>query len=52
MQDDVHPVIPGEVAPMRDGDLHDVAPKIPCENALEIPASVIPVPVIPRDADP
>ena len=28
-----------------------VAPKIPCEDALDIPAPVIPVPVIPGDAD-
>ena len=46
------PVIPDAVAPMCDGDPDDVAPKTPCKDALEIPAPVIPVPVIPGDADP
>ena len=52
IQDEVNPVIPDAVAPMCDGDPNDVAPKIPCEDALEIPVPVIPVPVIPGDADP
>ena len=34
------------------GDPDDVAAKIPSEDALEIPAPVIPVPVIPGDAKP
>ena len=38
IQDEVDPVIPDAVAPMCDGDPDDVAPKIPCEDALEIPA--------------
>ena len=41
IQDEVDPVIPDAVAPM-----------IPCKDALEIPAPVTPVPVIPGDADP
>ena len=52
IQDEVDPVIPDAVAPMCDGDPYDVAPKIPCEDDLEIPAPVFPVPVIPGDADP
>ena len=55
IQDEVVPVIPDAIAPMCDGDPDDVAPKIPrepCENALEIPAPVIPIPVNPGDADP
>ena len=52
IQDEVDPVIPDAVAPMCDGDPDDVAPKIPSEDALEIPAPVIPVPVISGDADP
>ena len=52
IQDEVDPVIPDAVAPMCDGDPDDVAPKIPCKDASEIPAPVIPVPVIPGDADP
>ena len=48
----VSPVIPDAVDPMCDGDPDDVAPKIQCEDALEFPAPVIPVPVIPGDADP
>ena len=45
-------MIPDAVAPTCDNDANGVAPKIPCEEALEIPAPVIPVPVIPGDADP
>ena len=52
IQDEVDPVIPDAVAPMCDGDPDDVTPKIPCEDALEIPAPVIPVPVIPVDDEP
>ena len=52
IQYEVNPVIPDAVSPLCDGDPDDVAPKIPCEDALEIPAPVIPVPVIPGDADP
>ena len=52
IQHEVDPVVPYAVAPMCDGDPDDVAPKIPCEDALEIPAPVTPVPVIPGDADP
>ena len=52
IQDEVDPVIPDAIAPMCDGDLNNVSPKIPCEDALKIPASLIPVPTIPRDADP
>ena len=48
----VNPVMPDAVTPMCDGDPDDVAPKIPCEDALEIPAPGFPVPVIPGDADP
>ena len=52
IQDEVDSVIPDAVALMYDGDPDDVAPKTPCEDGLEIPAPVIPVPVIPDDADP
>ena len=53
IQDEVDPVIPNAAAPMCDGDLNDVSPKIPCEESLVIPAPVlIPVPLIPGDADP
>ena len=52
IQDEVKPVTPDAVAQMCDGDLDDVAPKIPCEGSLKIPAPVIPIPVIPGDADP
>ena len=49
-------MIPNAVAPMCpmcDGDPEDVTPKIPCKDASVIPAPVmIPVPVIPGDADP
>ena len=45
-------MIPDAFAPVCDGDPDDVAPEIPCRDALEIPAPVIPVPVIPGDADP
>ena len=52
IQDEVDPVTPDAIAPTCDGDPDDVAPKIPCEDALEIPAPVIPVSAIPGDADP
>ena len=53
IQDEVDPAIPNAAAPMCHGDPDDVAPKIPCEDALLIPAPVmLPVPVIPGDADP
>ena len=52
IQHEVSPVIPDAVAPMCDGDPDDVAPKISCEDALNIPAPIIPVPAIPGDADP
>ena len=52
IQHKVNPVIPDAVAQMCDGDPYDVAPKTPCEDALEIPAPAIPVPVISGDADP
>ena len=52
IQDEVDPVTSDAIAPVCDGDPDDVAPKIPCEDALEIPAPVIPVPVFPGDADP
>ena len=52
IQDEVDPVIPDAVAPTCIGNPDDVARKIPCENALEVPAPVIPVPVIPGDAAP
>ena len=52
IQGEVDPVIPNAVASICDGDPDDVAPKIPCEDALEIPAPVIPSPVIAGDADP
>ena len=53
IQGEVDPVIPDAVAPMCDGDPDDVFPKVPCEDALVIPAPVmIPVPVIPGDAAP
>ena len=52
IQCEVDPVIPDSIAPMCDGDPDDVATKIPCEDALEIPAPVIMVPVILDDADP
>ena len=45
-------MIPDAVALMCDGGPDDVAPTISCEDALEIPALVIPVPLIPGDADP
>ena len=51
IQDEVDPVIPDAVAPMCDGDPDGIAPKIPCEDALEIPDPVIAVPVIPGDAN-
>ena len=52
IQNEVDPMIPDAVAPMCEGNVDDVAPKIPCEDALEISAPVIPVSVIPGDADP
>ena len=52
IREEVGPVIPDPVAPMGDGDPDEVAPKIPCEDAFEIPALAILVPVIPGDADP
>ena len=52
IQHEVDQVIPDAVAPMCDGDPDDSAPKIPYEDASEIPAPVITVPVIPGDADP
>ena len=52
IQDEVNPVIPNAVAPICDGDPDDIAPKIPCEYAFKMPAPVIPVPVVPGDADP
>ena len=52
IQDEVDPVIPDAVAPTCDGDPDDVAPKIPWEDTLEIPAPIIPVPLILGDADP
>ena len=48
IQYEVNQVIPDAVAPMCDGDPDDVAPKILCEEALEMPAPVIPVPVMSR----
>ena len=42
MPDEVDPAIPDVVAPMCDGDPDDVAPKIPCEYALMIPAPANP----------
>ena len=52
IQDEVDPVISNAVASMCDGGSDDVAPMVPCEDALEIPAPVIPARVIPGDADP
>ena len=52
IQDEVDSEIPDAVAPMCDGDPNGIAPKIPCEDALEISSPVILVPVIPGDADP
>ena len=52
IQDEVDPVVLDEVASMCDDDPDEVAREIPCEDALEIPAPVIPVPLIPDDADP
>ena len=53
IQDEVDPVISNAVAPMCGGNSYDAAPKVPCEDASKIPAPVmIPVPVIPADADP
>ena len=49
---EVSPAIPDAVASMCDGDPDDVTLNIPCEDALEIPAPAIPVPVIPGNADP
>ena len=52
IRNEVNPATPDAVAPMCDGDLDDVAPKIPCEDALIFPAPEIPVPVMPGDAYP
>ena len=60
IQDGVFPAIPIAVALMRDGDPDDVAPEIPWEDVLVIPApatpsdvtSMISVAVIPGGADP
>ena len=45
-------MIPGAVAPLCVRHSDDVAPKMQCEDASEIPAQVIPVPVIAGEADP